>query len=431
VRQSQTGESTERRSKRLAFVVFRGVEVAAVAALVAGYFALERRESEFNLRQSELDARAAAASARIEAVRHAADSEIESLKTSLAVIGDSARSREERLRQDLADATAQAKVQERRLSQITGIQEERLTRSEVAIGQRIEQLAADLAVEKSARAQAADRFRVVQQSSDDSVFLLHCVFTYETKEFDDDWKEHQATTWGTAFAISDDGLLVTNKHLVMPWKFDAELAALTAMGEVRVREDSVKLAVWPVGASCLDAAKKANTKTGYSTDRRTLALITTAEDRLAEKSVEMAGKPVKYQMHALDNHDLAMLRVEDVTKGLPLASGDQERGMKKLDPVMAIGFPRGVGGLESTVAMPSVTLGSVRKIEDTIHISAPIVAGNSGGPVFDEDGRVVGVATRIYCETLGICIKAEHARKLVDRARTALALPITANVPSR
>jgi S1-C subfamily serine protease len=83
------------------------------------------------------------------------------------------------------------------------------------------------------------------------------------------------------------------------------------------------------------------------------------------------------------------------------------------------------------VAVPSATIGAVRKIEDTIHISAPIVAGNSGGPVLDGRGRVIGIATRIYCETLGICIKAEHLRTLLDDARAGRHMAIAASVPAK
>jgi S1-C subfamily serine protease len=397
--------------------VVRVIEVLALAGLAAGYLSLSRREDEADRHQHELDARARAFNARIEAVQELADAGIEDLKTSLVVAGDAARAREDHLREEIDRTTRALGAQGRRLDQFSNLQEERLARSETDIGQKLEQLATKLALDQRSRTTSADRFRSIQETADDSIYLLHCVFTYETKEFDDDWKAHEATTWGTAFSVSDDGYLITNKHLVEPWKFDSELCALKAMGEIRVKEDSVRLAVWPVGCVCVDDKKKANLSGGYTSAKRTLSVVSAAEDTFSEKSVEMSGRTIKYKMHALDNHDLALLRVSDATKPLRLAPGATESRLKTLDPVLAIGFPRGVGGLESTRAIPSATTGAVRKIEDTVHISAPIVAGNSGGPVFDEDGQVIGIATRIYSETLGICIKVEHARKLLDRAR--------------
>jgi S1-C subfamily serine protease len=407
-------------ARRAATASIRVLEVLAIAGLVAGYVGLSQREDGVDREQRELAARARAVNARLDQIEASAGSEIEGLRTSLTVAGEAARAREGLLRQDLDRTTTAVGAQERKFDRISGLQEERIARSETDLGKRLETLAAQVAVEK--RTNPAERFRNIQEAAEGSIFLLHCVFVYETKEFDDDWKQHEATTWGTAFSVSDDGLLVTNKHLVMPWKFDSELCALRAMGEVRVKEDSVKLAAWPAGCVCVDDKKKANMAGGYTSAKGTLALVSTAEDTFTEKTVEMSGKSIKYKMHALDNHDLALIRIADPTKPLRLAQGSTDTRLKKLDPVMAIGFPRGVGGLEATVAIPSATTGSVRKIEDTIHISAPIVAGNSGGPVFDEEGQVIGIATRIYSETLGICIKAEHARSLLDRGRAVESL---------
>lgn len=415
--------------RRLVPGLVRGLEAVAVLGLIAGYAALERRDDGWRARQAEAERTAQALVARLEQLSESSGTEIESLKTSLAVVGDSARAREDLLRHEIDRASAALGAQERRISQMRGLQEERLTKSELDLGHRIEELAAQLAVDRSSRETAADRFHVIQQRADESVYLLHCVFTYETRELDDEWKEHQATTWGTAFAVSSGGHLVTNKHLVMPWKFDSELSALRALGEVRIREDSVQLAVWPVGTNCLDAKKRANIATGCSTERGTLEVVATAADCFKEKSIEMAGKTVRYDMHALDNHDLALLKIDRETRALPFAE-EHTTPLKKLDPVLAIGFPRGVGGLESDLAVPSATVGAVRKIEDTIHISAPIVAGNSGGPVLDSQGRVIGIATRIYCETLGICIKADHVRAMIEDARVGKKpASIAANVP--
>jgi S1-C subfamily serine protease len=70
---------------------------------------------------------------------------------------------------------------------------------------------------------------------------------------------------------------------------------------------------------------------------------------------------------------------------------------------------------ESVVSSPS--LGNVRSVQDTIQVSAPIIPGNSGGPLIGIDGRVIGIATRVVTdtETLGMCIKVEHALKLIPR----------------
>ena len=59
-----------------------------------------------------------------------------------------------------------------------------------------------------------------------------------------------------------------------------------------------------------------------------------------------------------------------------------------------------------STAETSPSLGYVRKVEETIQITAPIVSGNSGGPLVDTEGRVLGVATRTKGDTsLGVCIQ--------------------------
>ena len=91
------------------------------------------------------------------------------------------------------------------------------------------------------------------------------------------------------------------------------------------------------------------------------------------------------------DHDLALVRVE--AKGLPtLALGDSDK-MRPGDPIVAIGNPL---GLEDTVSNGLVS--ARRKLEhgfEVLQVSAPIAPGSSGGPLFNEHGEVVGIATAV------------------------------------
>ena len=81
-----------------------------------------------------------------------------------------------------------------------------------------------------------------------------------------------------------------------------------------------------------------------------------------------------------DASDLAMVQVDG---NLP-ALGKGERPSVG-DPVLVVGSPLGLGN--------SVSSGIVSAFrEGFIQFSAPISPGNSGGPVLDREGRVVGVA---------------------------------------
>ncbi|HZU82367.1 MAG TPA: trypsin-like peptidase domain-containing protein [Polyangiaceae bacterium] len=93
---------------------------------------------------------------------------------------------------------------------------------------------------------------------------------------------------------------------------------------------------------------------------------------------------------ASPEHDLALLRVE--ARGLhtvPLGDSDT---MRPGDPVVAIGNPL---GLEDTVSNGLVS--ARRRIDglEVLQVSAPIAPGSSGGPLFNERGEVIGVATAV------------------------------------
>lgn len=58
-------------------------------------------------------------------------------------------------------------------------------------------------------------------------------------------------------------------------------------------------------------------------------------------------------------------------------------------------------------------------------ISAPLQSGNSGGPLFDKDGNIIGViqAKHSLAENAGYAIKASYIRNLIDLLPTQIVLP--------
>ena len=129
---------------------------------------------------------------------------------------------------------------------------------------------------------------------------------------------------------------------------------------------------------------------------------------------KLLGKDVKT--------DLALLQVES-ERALPhVQFGDSDK-MRVGDWVIAIGNPFGLGG--------SVTLGIVsarnRDIhsgayDDFIQTDAAINRGNSGGPLFDIHGNVVGVNTAILSPSggsigIGFAVPANTAVKVIDQLR--------------
>jgi len=97
--------------------------------------------------------------------------------------------------------------------------------------------------------------------------------------------------------------------------------------------------------------------------------------------------------------DLALLQVDLPAGSLkPLALADSD-GVKVGEPVVAIGNPF---GLERTITagivsalQRAVTSPSGNAIDHVIQTDAPINHGNSGGPLIDARGRVIGVNSQI------------------------------------
>lgn len=82
--------------------------------------------------------------------------------------------------------------------------------------------------------------------------------------------------------------------------------------------------------------------------------------------------------------------------------------------LIAVGSPQ---GLENTVS--DGILSAVRQYESAryLQITAPVSPGSSGGPVFDETGKVVGIATFQFAkgQNLNFAIVVDHLRPLLDQ----------------
>ncbi len=113
--------------------------------------------------------------------------------------------------------------------------------------------------------------------------------------------------------------------------------------------------------------------------------------------------------------DLALLRVA-VAAEAPLPLRDSA-SLRVGDYALAVGCPHGlahsvtagiVSGLGRSLPGPNG-----RSIEDVIQTDAPLNPGNSGGPLLDADGEVIGIATAIVPQAQGLCFAVPAATALV------------------
>ncbi|MET0325163.1 MAG: trypsin-like peptidase domain-containing protein [Ilumatobacteraceae bacterium] len=156
-------------------------------------------------------------------------------------------------------------------------------------------------------------------------------------------------------------------------------------------------------------------------------------DGATEIRVRLAGEtePTAAELVASDTgNDLALLSIDD--SGLPPVAFAPTAEVGLGDEVVAIGFALDLDG------EPSVTLGIVSALDRTIitedggaldgliQTDAAISSGNSGGPLVDARGRIVGINTAVArsdiataATNVGFAISADEVRSVLESLRAA------------
>ena len=117
--------------------------------------------------------------------------------------------------------------------------------------------------------------------------------------------------------------------------------------------------------------------------------------------------------------DIAVLKVDAKEPLAAAAWGDSDKA-RVGDWVLAIGNPFGLGG-SVTAGILSARQRDINSgpYDDFLQTDAPINRGNSGGPMFNMNGRVIGINTAIFSPSggsigIGFAIPSNLAREVVD-----------------
>lgn len=118
--------------------------------------------------------------------------------------------------------------------------------------------------------------------------------------------------------------------------------------------------------------------------------------------------------------DVAVVRIEGRGRFTPVRWGDSDH-IRVGDSVFAVGSPFGFGNTVTS----GILSARGREIgagpyDDFLQVDAAINSGNSGGPLFDAEGRVIGINTAIFSPTggnvgIGFAIPAATARKIAGQ----------------
>jgi S1-C subfamily serine protease len=140
-------------------------------------------------------------------------------------------------------------------------------------------------------------------------------------------------------------------------------------------------------------------------------------------------------------NDIALIRIDRASAALPFGP---VHGVRKGDAVTALGYPL----IELQGQELKATFGRVNALSGAVgdvryfQIDAPIQPGNSGGPVLDENGRVIGIATATAStigaaramgylpQNVNYAVKASYARPLLEEEGVALLDPASSMPPS-
>ena len=120
-------------------------------------------------------------------------------------------------------------------------------------------------------------------------------------------------------------------------------------------------------------------------------------------------------------HDLAVLQAKSLPDDMMPAVMRSTQGLAPGDPVVAVGFPFGIGpsvssGVISGLRRDYVSPEGQRLLTNLIQFDAAVNPGNSGGPLITLDGELVGIVTGLLNPTeqrvfvgIGFAVPIENA----------------------
>ena len=120
--------------------------------------------------------------------------------------------------------------------------------------------------------------------------------------------------------------------------------------------------------------------------------------------------------------DVALLKIDPKNKKLKAVKFGNSNNLRVGDWVMAIGNPFGFGGTVTAGIVSARGRNLSGSYDDYIQTDASINRGNSGGPLFDMKGNVVGINTAIFSQSggsvgIGFAVSSNLAKQVTDQLK--------------
>jgi len=161
---------------------------------------------------------------------------------------------------------------------------------------------------------------------------------------------------------------------------------------------------------------------GFIIDEKGLVITNNHVIQDSEDIVVRVGGDKEYKAKIIGADplsDIAVLQINSKEKFIPVKFGDSDKA-RIGDWVIAIGNPYGQGGTVTSgiISARNRSIG-LSRYEDYIQTDASINSGNSGGPLFNMNGDVIGINTAILGKGgsigIGFSIPSNNAKKVVDQ----------------
>jgi serine protease Do len=203
-------------------------------------------------------------------------------------------------------------------------------------------------------------------------------FEFKIPQYRQKGTEKKEIGGGTGFIISEDGLVLTNKHVVL--EEDADFTVFTNDGRK-----------FPARVLARDPLQD-------------LAILKIEKEKVIDEKGDLLQKP--FSVVKLGDSDKLQMGQTVIAIGNVLGEFRNS---------VSVGV---ISGLGRTITASGGSF--VETIEDVIQTDAAINKGNSGGPLLNLRGEVVGIntATVLQAQNIGFAIPVNKAKKDIEQVKT-------------